>query len=218
MHHFGAIIFDMDGLLLDTERVHLDTFNASCLELGLGDLSELYKQCIGRDYPSTRDILQKGLQKHIDYEAFCVVWQHYYDRETHNGCVPLKAGAIDLLNAIKNVKTPMAVATSTAHDQALQRLQSAGIAHYFDHVIGGDQVKQGKPNPEIYLQAASLLGYPPAQCLALEDSHNGVIAALTAGMTVVQIPDLVEPDDTLLAMGHIVLENLSAVLGYPFRG
>ena len=89
---------------------------------------------------------------------------------------------------------------------------------YLDIIIGGDQVTKSKPEPDIYLKAASELSADPAKSLAFEDSPNGVKAALAAGMIVVQIPDLILPDDDLLKMGHIVLNNLADVIEYDFHG
>jgi beta-phosphoglucomutase-like phosphatase (HAD superfamily) len=110
----------------------------------------------------------------------------------------------------------MAVATSTRTKRATEKLGDAGLLDYFKIVIGGDQVEQGKPDPEIYLKAASALSSAPSRCLALEDSANGVKAAVAAGMTVVQIPDLVPPSDELLQLGHIVLSSLADVPKYDF--
>mgnify|MGYP000072935976 CR=1 FL=1 len=111
----------------------------------------------------------------------------------------------------------MAVATSTRTDRAKVKLSDSGILDYFDIIIGGDQVSNSKPDPEIYLKAASELSSEPSKCLAFEDSPNGVKSAVAAGLTVIQVPDLVQPDEDLLKMGHIVLGSLADVQDYDFR-
>lgn len=147
----------------------------------------------------------------MDYEEFGREWYETYTNLSKDNPVPLKDGADCLLQHIKSSGTPMMVATSTRTDLAKQKLSDSAILHYFDRVIGGDQVSNSKPDPEIYLRAASELSLTPGDCLALEDSPNGVRAAVAAGFTVIQIPDLVQPDENLLKMGHTVLSSLSEV-------
>jgi len=139
-----------------------------------------------------------------------------YRRVIEESPIPLKDGAEELLRYISSIEIPIAVATSTAIDRAQKKLKSSGILDYFDFIIGGDQVTRSKPDPEIYLKAASELSSEPSKCLALEDSANGVKAAVAAGMTVVQIPDLVQPGEELLSLGHIVLRSLYDVPKYQF--
>lgn len=216
MRKFKAVIFDMDGLLLDSEKLALDAFQTTCLSFELGDLTELFKRCIGTNSERGQSILKDGLKGIADYEKFSLVWNTKYKRITDESPIPLKSGVKQLLDYIESIGIPIAVATSTKTDSAKSKLKSSGIIEYFDVIIGGDQVAQSKPEPEIYLKAASTLAKDPSNCLAVEDSANGVKSALEAGMTVVQIPDLVQPDEALLKMGHIVLASLDDVLEYDF--
>jgi beta-phosphoglucomutase-like phosphatase (HAD superfamily) len=110
----------------------------------------------------------------------------------------------------------MAVATSSRTEHAREKLRQAGLLDRFRIVIGADQVHRPKPDPEVYLKVAEFLGVEPRSCLALEDSEYGVRAAHAAGMTVVQVPDMIQPTADLRALGHIVLESLKEVAGYPF--
>jgi beta-phosphoglucomutase-like phosphatase (HAD superfamily) len=110
----------------------------------------------------------------------------------------------------------MAIATSSGTSHAIAKLQQAGLLGRFRTVVGADQVQKPKPDPEVYLKAAGLLGVDPRACLAVEDSEYGVRAAHAAGMTVIQVPDLTEPSADLRALGHIVLASLKEVAGYPF--
>ena len=216
MHNFKAVIFDMDGLLLDSEKLALKAFNSTCESYDLGDLSDLFKQCIGTNNVLGRSILQNGLEGLVDFEVFHQSWEALYLEATTAKPVPLKEGVVELLQHIQSLKIPMAVATSTKTTLAKDKLSHSELIHWFDVIIGGDQVAQSKPNPHIYLKASEALAVEASDCLALEDSANGVKAAVAAGMTVVQIPDLVQPNDELRQMGHIVLDSLLDVPSYQY--
>ena len=216
MNRFEAVIFDMDGLLLDSERLELQAFNLACDQFELGAQVKVFERCVGANSELRDRTLKEGFEGAVDFRKFRDVWEAEYAIITHKRVIPLKAGAIDLLNAMRSKGMPVAVATSSSSDHAHSKLKSSGIYHYFDSIVGGDQVSESKPSPEIYLKAAQELGVLPVYCMALEDSPNGVRAAVSAGMTVVQIPDLVQPDEELLKLGHIVLGSLAAVLSYPF--
>ena len=216
MKNFDAVIFDMDGLLLDTERLAFDAFRSACSIFNLGDLSNVYIKCIGTNSEMGKSILKDGLNGIANYEDFSLAWGHEYKKLTVGRPIPLKKGVEELLSHIKNIGKPLAVATSTNHKSAKSDLKYSGILHFFDIIVGGDQVKRSKPDPEIYLKTASALLTEPSKCLVFEDSKNGVKAAVAAGMTVVQIPDLIFPDDELLELGHIVLECLTDILKYEF--
>ena len=216
MQHFDAVIFDLDGLLLDSETLALAAFEKTCARFELGDLSHVFKSLIGTNSALGRALLQEGLNGIIDYEVFSADWQENYRAVTEDVPVPLMPGVQEFLAHTTALNIPMAVATSSQTAHAQNKLGHAGILDYFRHIIGGDQVEQSKPAPDIYLRAATALSVDPVKCLALEDSANGVRAAVAAGMTVVQIPDLVQPDEQLLALGHIVLNSMSHVAMHDF--
>ena len=217
MNQFDAIIFDMDGLLLDTERIALSTFLETCEHFGLGAQTDLFMRCIGTNESLGEQILKDGLPGKVDHLHFGRVWDNYFLLRDSNGPAPLKEGAVELLNHLSSLKIPTAVATSTRTTRARHKLQEAGLLNHFAAVVGGDQVQQSKPEPDIYLRAAEILNARPAACLALEDSENGVRAAARAGMTVIQIPDLVRPSIDLLTLGHIILSSLRDVAAFPFE-
>ena len=215
MQKFRAVIFDMDGLLLDSEKLALEAFRATCSKFNLGDLTHVFLRCIGTNTELGNSILKQGLQGVMDHEQFGLEWYDAFTRLTLGKPFPLKEGVENLLAHFQSV--PMAVATSTKTDRAKVKLSDSGILQYFDMIIGGDQVSSSKPDPEIYRKAASELSVEPSVCLALEDSPNGVKSAVAAGMTVIQVPDLLSPDEELLRLGHIVLNSLTEVAGYDFR-
>ncbi|MBS0168101.1 MAG: HAD family phosphatase [Nitrospira sp.] len=215
MKQFQAVIFDLDGLLLDTENIALSAFLDTCTHFKLPLLEEVFIRCIGTNQSRGRELLEDGLRGQVDHLAFREMWDRFLERAMDKP-IPLKEGAVELLNHISAIPIPLAVATSTHTNGAREKLHMAGILDRFAVVVGGDQVAYSKPAPEIYLRAAEILGVAPTACLALEDSENGVRAAISAGMTVVQIPDLVQPSVALRALGHIVLRTLGDVATFPF--
>jgi putative acetyltransferase len=216
MKHFAAVIFDMDGLLLDTERVALVAFEEACRRLDLVLPGEVFVRCLGGNKEASRRILEEALRGVAEVDAFRGAWDEAYLARVAREPVGVKEGAMRLLEHIGSLGVPAAVATSTTTSRARAKLETAGLLPHFTQVVGGDQVTRSKPDPAIYLRAAQVLQVDPGECLALEDSENGVRAAVAAGMCVVQIPDLVPPSPELLRLGHIVLPSLTCVSTYPF--
>lgn len=188
-HQVKAIIFDMDGLLLDTETLSFDSFvtTATRYDLPLG--MDHYQDMIGLNAATGIDILQTILPDNMDAVAFKNEWLDIY-RELLLGDVATKDGAHAFLALLDQLDIPRAVATSSSGSKARSILQKTGLMPFIQHVTGGDEVKSGKPAPDVYLDAAKKLGIAPGDCHAFEDSNNGTTAALAAGMKVIQIPDL----------------------------
>ena len=205
-----AVVFDMDGLLLDTERLALAAFELTCTHFSLGDQRAVFNRCVGTSHVRGTEVLHEGLGHRVDAGAFRQVWDERYAEITTRP-IPLKAGVRDMLATLSRRGIPAAVATSTRTAQAQRHLRHTGILESFAVVIGGDQVERGKPYPDIYLKAVETLGASAEACLALEDSENGVRAAVAAGLRVIQIPDLIQPSSDLLALGHQVRESLLQV-------
>jgi HAD superfamily hydrolase (TIGR01509 family) len=206
-----ALVFDMDGLLLDTERIALEVFETVCRAHGFDVDRNVYFRCIGSTEAATREILTEALGSAFPYDAISRDWFARYRARVSSEPVAVKAGAVELLEQGGRLGLPVAVATSTRTQLARHKLDLAGLAGYFDIVIGGDAVSRGKPDPEPYLAAGRALGCPPGDCWAIEDSDNGVRSAHAAGMFVVQVPDLVPPSPSLRSLGHTVVDDLHAV-------
>jgi len=216
MKHFEAVIFDMDGLLLDSEKIALDTFLHACHAFELDDETDLFMSLVGTNQKLGTEILKKGLGSRVDVEMFIQVWEGKYEERTAIQLVPVKAGVLELLNHLKLIEVPAVVATSTQTERAERKLRNSKILSFFEFIVGGDQVIRSKPDPEIYLKAAEYLKVDPQKCLALEDSENGVISAFKAGCTVIQIPDLVKPSNELKQLGHRILDSLNDVRKIDF--
>jgi HAD superfamily hydrolase (TIGR01509 family) len=216
MKHFDAVIFDLDGTLLDTERVAQEAFIATCAELGVAPRRDLLLRCVGAADPIARAVIREGYGPTLDLDSFFAAWTRHFAAVNALTPAPLKEGVLALLDTVGQLGLPMAVATSSRTAHAVDKLAQAGLLARFQTVIGADQVHRPKPDPEIYLTAAERLGADPRACLALEDSEYGVRAAHAAGMTVIQVPDITQPSADLRALGHIVLTSLKDVAGYPF--
>ncbi|MBI4296239.1 MAG: HAD family phosphatase [Chloroflexi bacterium] len=211
MNHIKATIFDLDGLLLDTERIALSTFVAACREHDFEPDINVYYKCLGRNESTTKQIMLDGYGKDFPWESINELWVKEYDKETLGKAIPIKAGALSLLEYLEEGTFKKVVATSSRTAKAREKLSRAGMLHFFDFVLGGDEITNPKPHPEIYLSACRRLNEEPANCLALEDSENGVRSALEAGLTVIQVPDLVPPSRDMQALGHKIVKSLVEV-------
>jgi HAD superfamily hydrolase (TIGR01509 family) len=204
----AALVFDMDGLLLDTERIALETFEAACTANGVSVAREVYFTCVGSRGDA---ILRRALGSTFPFDAVSRDWSALYNERVMTRAVDVKEGAITLLEMTRQLDLPIALATSTRTALAKHKLEMAGLARFFQVVIGGDAVTHGKPHPEPYLAAARALGRSASRCWAVEDSENGVRAAHAAGCFVLQVPDLVQPSQSVRDIGHRILADLHAV-------
>ncbi|WP_313320541.1 HAD family phosphatase [Stenotrophomonas sp.] len=206
-----AVVFDMDGLMLDSERALLGCLEQAAQSHGLVLERSLLLSLIGSPDAVTR-------QKLADVLGLARTDTLLADSYARYGAivdagVPLRPGIIELLELLDQHGIPRAVATATRSPLAQRKLAAAGLLSYFQFVATSTDVAHSKPAPDIYLHAARGLGVDPVHCLALEDSPTGVRAALAAGMTTIQIPDLLEPDEQVRGLGHHITTSLHDVHG-----
>ena len=206
---YKAVLFDMDGLLIDSEHQFFKSFLQTCAEFDLSNMEQVFYDCIGLRSADSRIVLQKALGHLVDLTAFNAAWGNRAEQQRSKN-IPLKSGAQELLSLLQSARIPRVVATSTRTQHALHNLQKAGIYGLLTHVVGGDQVPLGKPEPEIYLKAAATAGFDAQDCAAFEDSDPGTLAAVRSGATTVQVPDLKPPSQKTLALGHVVAHDLLA--------
>ncbi len=204
----GAV-FDMDGLLLDTERVARDSWRTAAPEFGIEDIDGILLACIGRNEAGDREVLLNRCGADFPFEAFRARTRALSHAITDVE-VPVKAGAAEILSALKARGLRLAVASSTRSVTVRDQLNRAGLLDFFDAVVTGDTVEHGKPHPEIYHKACDAIGLSPSQCLAFEDSVNGLRSAYRAGMFPVQIPDLVPPNLESNALSWKTFPSLDA--------
>ncbi len=211
---FAAALFDMDGTLIDSERVTTDAWLAAAAALGHPMDPERFAHVIGLNAQASTAYLIELLGS---AEAFRAVAREASRRLHDDGpgvTYPLKAGAMELVTHLRARGVPCAVASSSRADEIRERLDRVGILHHFDAVAGGDEVPIGKPDPAVYHLASSRLGVDAARCLAFEDSANGARAALAAGAQVVLVPDLRPLADDLQARSLRVLASLADAMAH----
>jgi HAD superfamily hydrolase (TIGR01509 family) len=204
----SGIIFDMDGLLLDTERVARIAWQQAAQEAGYDMTEAVFASLIGRREADSIELLRVAFGPEFDFHksnARCNAI--YEDYVTRHG-VPVKDGARELLESLAARKIPLALATSTQSPLAQRRLEQAGLIKFFAEIVTGNQVTHGKPAPDIYIEAVRRLGIDAATSLALEDSHAGVRSAHGAGLRVIMVPDLVPPTPEIAALTHATVKSL----------
>ncbi len=207
----GAVIFDMDGLLLDTEPVALRAWEHAARELAIEFDLGLCRQMIGRNFRDCSALIRARYGDDYPVERLTQTWGASYDAIIADEGVSLKPGIHVLLDLLEERMIAAAVATSTRRERASAKLQNAGLMHRFAVLVGGDEVQAGKPAPDTFLLAAKRLGVAAARCVVLEDSEPGVMAAWAADMMPIMIPDLHPPSAALLARDPMVMASLADV-------
>ena len=208
MSKVELVIYDMDGLMIDTEYASQEGWRVALAHYGFEMTNEFFSQLLGRSLSNNRNLMINHYGTTLDFEAvferrmaFC----NDYFRE--HGYV-MKKGLLYSLDRVEQLGIKKCIATSTEQDSMEKKLEGLNLLPRFDGCITGDQVKEVKPNPEIFLKAARLFGIDPENCLVLEDSPAGVTAGHAAGMRVIMVPDMAQPDEELVKKLYAICEDL----------
>jgi HAD superfamily hydrolase (TIGR01509 family) len=210
----SAVIFDMDGLMLDTESLAARAWEDAAAQMDVAFSAALCRRMIGRNGASCRELLATHYGRAFPIERLMNAWNAAYTTLVRSEGVDVKTGLSELLDLLEAMNIPKAVATSSGHVGATAKLDRANLLHRFSVLVGGDQVTHGKPAPDIFLEAAARLCVAPNGCLVLEDSEPGVAAAWAAGMTPIMVPDLHLPSDELMARELVVMSSLHDVCAH----
>jgi HAD superfamily hydrolase (TIGR01509 family) len=210
----GAVAFDMDGLMFDSERVACELWCSACKNNGWDVPQETMRGLIGLSAQRGRQHLMGILGPEFPYDAVRADRLRFEAAFYRDNEVPLKLGLKELLAWLKDRGIPAAVATSTTRPRVLPLLEKARVAEFFQFALCGDEVTHTKPHPEMYLTASARLGVAPENCLVLEDSHAGIEAAYAAGTVPFLIPDLLEPDEITLRRAVRRFSSLLEVRDY----
>ncbi len=210
----NSVIFDMDGVLFDTERIWLEIWLNIARRQGIHDMAEFFPLCIGRNNTDTRGLMLEHYGADFPYEKFCREASVQFHRFVEQNGLPVKKGVHEILVFLKQANWNMGLASSSNYQSVTAHLGQAGMRDLFSVIVTGDMVKHSKPQPDIYLMACEKLGRHPYQCYAIEDSPNGVRAACRAGMKPIMVPDLVSPDAEMEAICHRIFGDLREVRDY----
>ncbi len=206
-----AALFDMDGLLIDTESVYIDALQAAATAMGRDMPLSFCHSMIGIPGPVCDGMIREFYGPDFAFETFAA---HFGEHARHafEAGVPVKPGAIELLDFFRDRGLPLAIATSSSQSTAAKHLGRAGLLDRFKAITTRDDVVNSKPHPDVYLEAARRLGVPPAHCIAFEDSNTGLTAAHAAGTMAIMVPDILQPTDEVRAKCVHIAPDLHAVL------
>ena len=214
MYMKKAFIFDMDGLMIDSERVTYNEYVKKLAQLGHHDFTEeLYRNCLGKNKPG---ICQVFIDHYGQDFPMTEVWDdvHVWIDESLRQYVPKKKGLVELLEYLKANNYKTIVATSSGRARVDEILKNADLTKYFDDTICGDEVTHGKPHPEIFLTACQKLNVKPEEALVLEDSEAGILAAYDGHIDVICVPDMKYPEPQFVEKVTKIVDSLDEVIDY----
>ncbi|MBP5264704.1 MAG: HAD family phosphatase [Lachnospiraceae bacterium] len=203
-----AVLFDMDGTLIDTEKYYRVFWPKAMAEFGykMTDEQVLSMRSLGRPFAPAR--LKEWFGEELDYYAVRARRTEMMEAQLDIDGIQLKPGAVEILEELRRRGILAAVATATPPERTEKYLGLTGIRPYFSKIISATQVKEGKPSPDIYLYACEQLGLAPEECMAVEDAPNGILAAYRAGLRVVMVPDQTQPTEELQGMLYANVDRL----------
>lgn len=207
-----AAVFDMDGLLLDTERLAALAYDYAGEATGIGKAGYMIESVLGLTVTAADAVLAAEFGDGYDARAFAEKKREFTLRYEAQYGVPVKPYAREIISELKSLGYKLALASSTYAETVKRQLTAVGIYDSFDAVVTGDMVAHSKPAPDIYARACALVGVDPDDAVALEDGKNGILSAHAAGCRVIMVPDLWQPDDEVKRIVHAVVPNLSAAL------
>ena len=210
-------LFDMDGLLFDTESIYINYGKQIAENMGYLFDDSFIEQSTGATNSAFRQMCLDKFGKEFDFDTYCHKVEEYIRIQACNGKIPLMEGAEELLEYLKNNNKKMVLATSAGIEMAKKLTRSKNVDGYFLHMITSENVKFGKPDPEVFLKGAEKAGVDPKKAMVFEDSFNGIRAAHAAGMYPVMIPDKLKPNDEIRKLCHREFVSLSDVIRY-FEG
>ena len=212
---FKAIIFDMDGVIFDSERASFKCWQELSEKYGFTENFEAnYYSIIGTNRDLNRKVFKDYYGADFPFDAYEDEKQAICRERYSHGRMPKKTGVIELLEFLKGQGIYTAVASSTYSDIVTTLMEEAGLRNYFRLIIGGDMITRCKPDPEIFLKAIEGTNLTPADCAVIEDSYNGIRAAHAAGMFPIMVPDMLPPTDEMKEKAGIILPDLLAVLDF----
>ena len=208
---YKAVIFDMDGVIFDSERCVIECWKAVAEKHDIKGIEPVLMKCLGITYEEGKRIFLEHYGENFPYDAWKKERSDLYHKKYDGGRLPLKHGIKELLVYLNEHGYRIGVASSTREAIVSKQLMDAGLIKYFDNLTCGDMLEKSKPEPDIYLMACERLGVKPEEAIAIEDSYNGIRSAYRAGMFSIMVPDLAEPNEEMEAIAGKILGNLNEV-------
>ena len=212
--YMDAVIFDMDGVIFDSERLVLVCWEKVSEKYGIQGIEEVFMPCIGTNAEKTKEVVLDHYGQDFPFEEFRKEASVLFHEDVNRNGLPVKKGVRELLEYLKEREIPTAVASSTRLEVVTGELKQAGLYEYFKAVMGGDQLKRSKPEPDIYLMTCEKLGVNPGQAYAIDDSYNGIRSSYSAGMKPIMVPDMLPATEEMLQKSIVVLDDLLLVKDY----
>ena len=210
MKNIEAIVFDMDGVLLDTETICDRTWEMAAKAMGIDFSLDIINECRGTNVHDTSLILKNRLGQDFNVEAFLKLSSEYFHKIEAEEGLPLMKYAKEILEYLKP-KYHLILASSTRGESVKRQLKNAGLINYFESLTTGDMVTHSKPDPEIYSLACQSLGVSPECCVAVEDSPNGIRSAHAAGLNVIMVPDKIQPTEEIRGKCWQIFDSLAGL-------
>lgn len=209
-----AVVFDMDGVLFDTERLCMDGWEEIARRKGIEGMKKVAYDSIGRNLNDTRELTLAAYGQDFDFEGFRSEVSKWCHERIDTQGLPIKPGVKELLDYLKEQGYRIGLASSSRRQSVMKNLELAGVTSYFEEIITGDMVEHSKPLPDIYLLACEKLGVNPGDAYGIEDSPNGIRSAHAAGMKPIMVPDLLPPDAEMEERCLVILDDLLGVKAF----
>lgn len=214
MKDFDAVVFDMDGVIFDSERCVLECWQELADKYNLGDIYDVFLSSTGTTNEKTKEIVLSSLGEDFPYDEYAKESSALFHEKYDDGRLPIKPGVFHILDFLKDGGWKIALASSTRKEIVTRQLRDAGLLQYFDELVCGDMVSRSKPEPDIFLKACEVIGVEPERAYAIEDSYNGIRAAHAGALRPIMVPDLKPADDEMRELAEAVIDDLDGVIDY----
>ena len=211
---YQAVVFDMDGVIFDTERLVIEFWKEVAKKHNIPNIEHTCIQCLGTNRVRTREIFMENYGADFPFDPYCAEVTELFNTHYKGVPLPTKPGIRELLSYLQEQDIKVGLASSTAQHLVRDEIGTAGLLPYFQTLVCGDMVEHSKPAPDIFLKACEILNADPTKSIAIEDSFNGIRSAHCAGMTPIMVPDQVQPTDEIRTLAFHVMPSLLDVLNW----
>ncbi len=209
-----AVVFDMDGVLFDTEKLCMDSWTHVAKKQGIKDVEKVFEKCIGLNANDTKALIMDYYGQEFPYDEFRAQASEWFWEYIRKWGLPVKSGVKKILPFLQKAGYSIGLASSSRYESVISHLKQAEIIDYFSVIVTGDMIEHSKPQPDIYQLACWKLNVEPQDAYAIEDSPNGIRSASAAGMKAIMVPDMVQPDEEMKELSFLVCKDLHEVMKY----